>query len=72
MSITVSNQFFAAVNIWELIRISSTLLGNGTQKAFWEDSDILYISLHRHDGSFYPGGTMGEADMIGERGGEGL
>ncbi len=30
--------------------------GNGTQKAFYEDPSVLYISLHRHDhGNFYPG-----------------
>lgn len=46
--------------------------GNGTQKAFWEDDDILYISLHRHDGQFYPGGIMGEADMVGEEQGRGF
>jgi acetoin utilization deacetylase AcuC-like enzyme len=46
--------------------------GNGTQKAFWEDDDVLYISLHRHDGSFYPGGIMGEADMVGEEKGRGF
>jgi len=30
--------------------------GNGTQKVFYEDPRVLYISLHRHDnGNFYPG-----------------
>ena len=30
--------------------------GNGTQKAFYEDPNVLYVSLHRHDhGNFYPG-----------------
>merc|ERR1719422_431812 len=30
--------------------------GNGTQKAFYEDPRVLYISIHRHDnGNFYPG-----------------
>lgn len=30
--------------------------GNGTQKVFYDDPNILYISLHRHDnGNFYPG-----------------
>lgn len=30
--------------------------GNGTQKTFYDDSEVLYISLHRHDqGNFYPG-----------------
>lgn len=30
--------------------------GNGTQKVFYENAQVLYISLHRHDnGNFYPG-----------------
>ncbi|XP_059083212.1 histone deacetylase 4-like isoform X1 [Tigriopus californicus] len=30
--------------------------GNGTQKAFYDDPNVLYISIHRHDnGNFYPG-----------------
>lgn len=30
--------------------------GNSTQKFFYEDSRVLYISIHRHDnGNFYPG-----------------
>lgn len=30
--------------------------GNSTQKVFYEDPNVLYISLHRHDhGNFYPG-----------------
>ncbi|KAM0756106.1 Arginase/deacetylase [Meredithblackwellia eburnea MCA 4105] len=46
--------------------------GNGTQKAFWDDKDVLYISLHRHDGTFYPGGTYGSAEMVGEGEGAGF
>ncbi|KAF9017536.1 hypothetical protein BDZ89DRAFT_1074786, partial [Hymenopellis radicata] len=45
--------------------------GNGTQKAFEDDADILYISLHRYDGGqFYPGGTYGGMHSCGE--GDGL
>ncbi|XP_063707572.1 histone deacetylase 4-like isoform X2 [Culicoides brevitarsis] len=30
--------------------------GNGTQQVFYEDPDILYLSIHRHDdGNFFPG-----------------
>jgi len=30
--------------------------GNGTQKEFYDDPRVLYLSLHRHDqGNFYPG-----------------
>lgn len=30
--------------------------GNGTQQAFYDNPNVLYISLHRHDhGNFYPG-----------------
>ncbi|KAI5476584.1 hypothetical protein MNV49_007471 [Pseudohyphozyma bogoriensis] len=51
--------------------------GNGTQKAFWDDPNVLFISLHRHgkdsDGhEFYPGGTYGSLEMCGEGAGEGF
>uniref|UniRef100_A0A8C2QSR7 Histone deacetylase n=1 Tax=Capra hircus TaxID=9925 RepID=A0A8C2QSR7_CAPHI len=30
--------------------------GNGTQQTFYQDPNVLYISLHRHDdGNFFPG-----------------
>lgn len=30
--------------------------GNGTQSVFYNDSSVLYISLHRYDnGNFFPG-----------------
>ncbi|KAJ5737803.1 histone deacetylase hda1 [Penicillium malachiteum] len=40
--------------------------GNGIQKAFYDDPNILYISLHVHqDGKFYPGGPEGDWDHCG-------
>jgi histone deacetylase 6 len=40
--------------------------GNGTQKAFWDDPSILYISVHLFlNGSFYPGGPDGALDQVG-------
>ncbi|KAN0063072.1 Histone deacetylase hda1 [Thecaphora frezii] len=46
--------------------------GNGTQRAFEDDADVLYISLHRYDnGSFYPGGKYGSDDSVGSGPGEG-
>ncbi|KAK6907347.1 hypothetical protein I203_101340 [Kwoniella mangroviensis CBS 8507] len=46
--------------------------GNGTQRAFWDDPDVLYISLHRHDGGrFYPTSDFGALDMVGTGAGEG-
>eukprot|EP00891_Asterochloris_glomerata_P007510 jgi/Astpho2/7510/Aster-02076 len=50
--------------------------GNGTQHIFEDDSDVMYMSLHRHDlilclvGSFYPG--TGAANECGEGPGEGF
>lgn len=30
--------------------------GNGTQQAFYDDPNVLYLSIHRHDdGNFFPG-----------------
>ena len=46
--------------------------GNGTQSAFWEDEDVLYISIHRYDdGEFFPGGDGGNYDQVGEGSGLG-
>ncbi|KAI3618931.1 histone deacetylase clr3 [Moniliophthora roreri] len=45
--------------------------GNGTQRAFYDDPTILYISLHRYEGgTFYPCGPFGALQSCGE--GEGL
>jgi histone deacetylase 6 len=41
--------------------------GNGCQKAFYKDPNILYISLHVHmNGGFYPSGDGGAMDKCGE------
>lgn len=47
--------------------------GNGTQRAFEDDPNVLYISIHRYDedGSFYPGSTYGNYDSCGTGPGEG-
>lgn len=42
--------------------------GNGTQAAFWDDPNVLYVSLHQDN--WYPGGS-GAVDQIGGRGAEG-
>lgn len=39
--------------------------GNGTQQAFWDDPDVLFISLHQ-DNNYPQGGGF-----VNERGGEG-
>lgn len=47
--------------------------GNGTQRAFYDDPRVLYISLHRYEnGKFYPGTKYGGHDMVGEGKGEGF
>lgn len=46
--------------------------GNGTQRAFYDNKEVLYISLHRFEnGKFYPGTKYGDADKVGEGKGEG-
>ncbi|KAI9697741.1 MAG: Histone deacetylase hda1 [Bogoriella megaspora] len=46
--------------------------GNGVQKAFYDDPNVLYISLHVHlDGHFYPQGNYGDHLHNGEGLGEG-
>jgi acetoin utilization deacetylase AcuC-like enzyme len=41
--------------------------GNGTQAIFWDDPDVLYVSLHQYP--FYPG--TGAAGEVGEGDGQG-
>ncbi|EMD37432.1 hypothetical protein CERSUDRAFT_83190 [Gelatoporia subvermispora B] len=46
--------------------------GNGTQKAFYDDPSVLYVSLHRYDGgNFYPNGPFGSLISCGEGAGLG-
>ncbi|CAE6451823.1 unnamed protein product [Rhizoctonia solani] len=45
---------------------------NGTQLAFEDDPNVLYISIHRYDGGeFYPGGTYGSMNSVGLGAGKG-
>lgn len=42
--------------------------GNGTQECFYDNPDVLYISVHRHDdGNFYPG-TGGPVECGNDQG----
>ncbi|GLI79815.1 histone deacetylase hda1 [Penicillium ochrochloron] len=46
--------------------------GNGVQKAFYNDPNVLYISIHVYQsGRFYPGGDEGDWDHCGEGAGLG-
>ncbi|KAI4631312.1 hypothetical protein J4E83_002843 [Alternaria metachromatica] len=46
--------------------------GNGVQHAFYEDPNVLYISLHVYkDGNFYPNLKDGNLDYCGKGPGEG-
>ncbi|QKX55544.1 uncharacterized protein TRUGW13939_02638 [Talaromyces rugulosus] len=46
--------------------------GNGIQKAFYDDPNVLYVSMHVYaDGNFYPGGEEGNWDHVGEGAGIG-
>lgn len=47
--------------------------GNGTQRAFYNDPRVLYISLHRYEGGkFYPGTDYAAHNMSGEGEGRGF
>jgi histone deacetylase 6 len=49
------------------------VIGNGTQSAFYDDPNVLYISIHRYDGGdFYPPGEAGSLACCGEDEGLGL
>jgi histone deacetylase 6 len=46
-------------------------VGDGTANVFYNDSSVLYISIHRYDmGKFFPG-PLGKLEMIGECQGRG-
>lgn len=46
--------------------------GNGTQRAFYDDPRVLYISLHRFElGKYYPGTKAGDMDQMGQGAGLG-
>lgn len=61
----------AAKLLQQRLNVSKTLIvdwdvhhGNGTQQAFYNDPNVLYISLHRYDdGNFFPG--SGAPDEVG-------
>ncbi|KAM8872231.1 histone deacetylase 4-like isoform 1-T1 [Synchiropus picturatus] len=45
--------------------------GNGTQQAFYDDPNVLYVSMHRYDdGNFFPG--SGAPDEVGSGPGVGF
>lgn len=47
--------------------------GNGTQKSFYDDPRVLYISLHRYEGmKYYPGTKAGDYDQPGDGAGQGF
>ncbi|XP_069687064.1 histone deacetylase 6 isoform X1 [Periplaneta americana] len=47
--------------------------GNGSQHMFESDPRVLYISLHRYDdGSFFPGSTDANYNIVGSGKGEGF
>ena len=46
--------------------------GNGIQQAFYNDPNVLYISIHVYQqGAFYPMGPYGNYDHCGDHAGEG-
>ncbi|KZT72053.1 Arginase/deacetylase [Daedalea quercina L-15889] len=46
--------------------------GNGTQRAFYDNPSVLYISLHRYEGGyFYPNGPFGSMVSCGQGAGLG-
>ena len=43
--------------------------GNGTQRMFYDNPNVMYVSIHRYDnGSFYPPSKDGGPHMVGEKG----
>merc|ERR1719158_2690626 len=47
--------------------------GNGIQHMFYNNPNVLYISLHRYDyGAFFPQSSDADYDMVGEGAGKGF
>lgn len=47
--------------------------GNGIQQAFYDDPNVLYVSLHVHNnGFFYPTGPAGDHEHCGDGAGKGF
>lgn len=54
------------------MRLTCCDKGNGVQEAFYEDPNVLYISVHVHmDGRFYPSGPNGDHLHCGKGAGMG-
>ena len=61
MSTTVSTRSICHSPSTQLI-----LVGNGIQQAFYQNPNVLYISIHVHeDGNFYPAGPYGDHEHCG-------
>lgn len=51
---------------WTNERIAHYFAGNGTQRAFYDDPDVLFISIHLYQGGeWYPPGPEGAMDSCG-------
>lgn len=46
--------------------------GDGLSSIFYETNEVLFISLHRHDGRFYPGKREAEPQWVGRGKGAGF
>jgi histone deacetylase 6 len=55
------------ISLFHCYSFSRFCTGNGTQRAFYDDPSVLYISLHRYEnGRFYPCGPFGSMESCGE------
>nr|KAJ3418630.1 Histone deacetylase hda1 [Polyrhizophydium stewartii] len=45
--------------------------GNGTQDQFYDDPDVLFISMHRYETDFFPDLKVGASTFIGGKGAKG-
>lgn len=56
---------------WKILKLYFISHGNGTQKIFYDNPNVLYISIHRWEhGHFYP--FSGGPDECGKGNGLGL
>ncbi|KAI8049036.1 hypothetical protein BDF22DRAFT_700847 [Syncephalis plumigaleata] len=69
MGFCIYNNVVVAVKRLRELKLANR---NGTQEAFYDDPNVLFVSIHRYEeGVFYPGSEDGFYDYVGEGAGQG-
>jgi acetoin utilization deacetylase AcuC-like enzyme len=73
-----NNVALAAHHAQKTHRLSRVLIvdwdthhGNGTQEIFFEDPEVMFLSIHRYGSGFYPGSGGADETGLGQKRGQG-